>query len=196
MFGAGVDTAHRSLIITDGTARFGAGSISAQWFDRDGTALTKEFLLLSGFVPGPSTWFETSPLIGSGLMIRRMDGVSHARALVTIASGSAAARPAPQWMLTRADTRLQIARGGLAYAVLPYGAKNVACTQRVEVVAPDGASCGSRDYPIAAGSCDTQDLALGADGTVIQQLPDAMEQQDPVMLVHSCTWRWWPGAVR
>jgi hypothetical protein len=80
--------------------------------------------------------------------------------------------------------------------VLPYAATGVACSQRLEVVAPDGTSCGSREYPIAAGTCDTHDLSLGADGTVIQQLPDSMESKDEVMLVHSCTWRWWPGAAK
>jgi len=199
VYGVGVDNLGRSLVITAGSA-FGSGSISAQWFERDGTPLTGEFQLLSGFVPAESTWFETSPLIGGGLMVRRMDWSftsksARAQALVVVGSGAASVQPAPDWMVARPDTRLQISRGGRGYAVLPYGAKGVACSQRVEVLAADGASCGARDFPIAAGTCDTHDLTLGADGTVIQQLPDSMETKTSGD-TRSCTWRWWAGAVR
>ena len=60
-----------------------AGSVTAQWFDRDGTALTGEFELLTGFVPGASTWFEATPLIGGGLAVWGMDfsSTTHAQAL-------------------------------------------------------------------------------------------------------------------
>ncbi len=36
---------------------------------------------------------------------------------------------------------------------------------------------------------------LGADGTVIQQLPDAMETTNDLSM-HSCTWRWWTGVLQ
>jgi len=202
VFGAGVDLVGRTLVITDGRPTFGKGTISAQWFERDGRALTDEFVLVSGFSAGESTWFETSPLIGSGLAVRRMDyaysqiGAYHAHALILAASGQPSVQPPPDWMVARPDTRLQIVRGGRAYAVIPYGAKGVACTQRIEVVAPDGSSCGARDYPIAGGNCDTHQLSVGADGTVIQMLPTAMETTDPIAFTHTCTWRWWPAALK
>jgi len=197
VFGLGVDVLGRSLVITDGAPKLGGGNITAQWFDKDGTAMTGEFVLLTGFVAGQATWFETSPLVGGGLMVRRMDGGSFrtAKALVVLASGKDTVSPAPDWMVSRPNTRLQLARGGRAYAVLPYGAQGADCTQRVEVVAPDGTSCGSRDYAIAAGKCDTMDLMLGSDGTVIQQLPSAMETITPLS-THSCTWRWWSAAAK
>ena len=194
VFGLGVDLLGRSLVITAGPA---GGEISAQWFEKDGSALTGEFTLLTGFSPGSSTWFETTALIGGGLLVRRMDaGPAHSQALVIVSGGSTSTQPAPDWMKARADTRLQIARGGHAYAVLPLGAKGVACSQRVEVVAPDGTSCGQRDYAVAAGNCDTKDLAMGADGTVLQQLPGAMETTSADTALHTCTWRWWPAAAK
>src|SRR5207249_405312 len=101
---------------------------------------------------GASTWFEASPLIGSGLVVRRMDfdhGL-HSLAVVVVASGAPAVSAAPDWMISRRDVQLQLARGRRAYATLPYGAPSVACSQRVEVLAADGTSCGARDYPIAA----------------------------------------------
>ena len=63
------------------------------------------------------------------------------------------------------------------------------------MLAPDGKSCGARDYPLAAGTCDTLDLALGMDGTVIQQLPVSMETQVDQHGSHTCTWRWWAAAL-
>jgi len=204
VFGAGVDLLGRSIVITDGGAKFGSGAISAQWFDKDGTPLTGEFVLVTAFVSGASTWFETSPLIGGGVGVRRMDADYatattpyrvHARALVMIASGASAVQPPPDWMNARPDTRLQLTRGGRAYAALPYGAPTVACTQKLEVLASDGTSCGSTDYPIAAGNCNTSDLTLAENGTVMQQLPFSMEYVDPVDSMHTCTWRWWARAA-
>jgi hypothetical protein len=196
VFGLGVDVLGRSLVITNGVSRFGPGKISAEWFDKDGTALTGEFLLLSGFSAAASTWFETTALIGGGILVRRMDGESHAQALVVVDSGSANVKAAPEWMVSRRDVKLQIARGGKAYVALPLGAKGVACTQRVEIVASDGTSCGATDYAIAPGTCDTLELKLGADGTIIQQLPTAMEKTNDTVGGRTCTWRWWPGAAR
>ncbi|GAC1535610.1 MAG: hypothetical protein NVS2B9_00970 [Myxococcales bacterium] len=197
VLGAGVDLLGRSLVVTDGAPKFGGGHISGQWFERDGTPLTGEFVLVRGFTPGPATWVETSPLIGGGLLVRRMDQadspVRHSVALVVVPSGVALASPAPAWMVSRRDVQLQLARGRRGYAALPYGAAKVACSQRVEVLAPDGTSCGVRDYPIAAGTCDTKDLTLGMDGTVIQPLPTSLEPNDGS---RTCTWRWWTGAVR
>jgi hypothetical protein len=200
VYGAGVDLLGRALVITDGM-KFGPDTISAQWFDRDGTALTGEFVLVTGFTAAESTWFETSPLIGSGVMVRRMDysyseRVFRSQALAVVDGGMPSVRAAPDWMASRPNTRLEVARGRRGYAVVPYGAKGVPCTQHVEVLAPDGASCGALEYRIADGTCDTHDMAVGTDGTVIQLLPDAMETKDPLLLTHSCTWRWWTGAAK
>ena len=198
VFGAGVDLLGRSLVITDGAAKFGSGAISAQWFDIDGTPLTSEFLLVSGFHPGASTWFEASPLIGSGLLVRRIDSDHglHSQPLVVLESGAASASAAPDWMVARRDVQFHLARNNHAYATLPYGAPNVLCSQRVEVLAADGTSCGTRDYSIAAGNCDTGDLTMSADGTVIQPLPLSMETKLDVHGSHTCTWRWWAAAAR
>jgi hypothetical protein len=194
-----VDLLGRTLVITDGAPSYGSGKVSGQWFDTDGAALTEEFVLLSRFVPGASTWFEAAPLIGSGVVVQRFDrsgGAVIAEAQVVVTSGSTEVHPAPGWMMVRPDASLQIARGGQAYAVLPLGAKGVDCTQRVEIVAPDGTRCGTRDFKIADGTCDTHDLTLGLDGTVIQRLPDAMESKSETTGDTTCTWRWWAGAVR
>lgn len=38
-----MDLLSRSLVMTDGAPAFGADTVSAQWFDKDGTALTGEY---------------------------------------------------------------------------------------------------------------------------------------------------------
>jgi hypothetical protein len=198
VFGTGQDLFGNSIVITSGAAKFGEGTISAQWFNVDGTALTGEFLLLQNFVPGSNTWFETSALIGGGVMVRRMDqpsaSTTHAQAMVTLESGTANPKPAPGWMTARPDMRMKIVRGRRAYAFLPYGAPNTTCSQTLEVVSSSGGRCGSASYPIADGTCDTLPLMLGEDGTVIQQLPTSMETSAPGS--NSCTWRWWKGVLR
>jgi hypothetical protein len=65
----------------------------------------------------------------------------------------------------------------------------------VDLVAPDGTMCGATNYPITSGTCDTLDLSMAEDGTVIQSLPTAMETQN-FEGFRSCTWRWWAGALR
>jgi hypothetical protein len=207
VLGVGVDLLGRSLVITDGSKKFGGGSISAQWFDEHGGPISGEFLLIEDFTPGSSTWFETTALHGGGLLVRRMDATFlpgvlitlprlQSQALVTVGSGSTSVQPAPEWMTSRKNVKLQLSPNGRAYVALPYGADAVSCSQRVEILALDGTSCGATDYAIAAGTCDSQDMRMTADGTIVQPLPTALEQGDPDMGGHTCTWRWWPRAVR
>jgi hypothetical protein len=203
VFGLGADLGGNALVIGDGTGRFGGGVISAQWFDRFARALTGEFVLLTSFVPGPSTWFETAPLIGGGLAVRRMDAVGegggrfHVNSLwlVVVPPGSATPTPAPDWLASRTNTLLAIARGGRAYAALPEAANDGDCTQRIEVLTPDGQSCGAQDFRRASGNCKTLAIRVGGDGTVVQQMPPAFEQgagtDNP-----SCSWLFWPALLR
>jgi hypothetical protein len=194
IFGLGCDLNSRCLIITDG----GAGAISAQWFEANGAPLTGEFSLIKGFQAGPSTWFETSPLIGGGVAVRRVDGQSDsngrsyraAQWLVTVAAGKASAQEAPQWLKDRRDTNLSIARSGKAYATLPMGAPDRGCAQKIEVLAPDGTSCGSFDVSLGSGTCRTEDVALSLGGSPIQPVSKEFSQQD------TCSYRWWKDALR
>lgn len=202
VLGAGVDALGRAIVMTDGSTRFAPGAVSAQWFDRDGAAMTGEFLLLERSIADPCryVWLETSPLVGGGVAVRRMaerfPASIEAQALVVVASGADRAQPAPDWMTSRPGTRLVLLRSGQGYAVLPYGARGVDCTQRVELLAADGTPCASIDFPISDGRCDTGELSLGADGTVVQQLPASMETPVDSTVAHTCTWRFWPQVLR
>jgi hypothetical protein len=195
VFGLGTDVQNRALVVTDGARE---GDVNAQWFDANGTALTGEFTLLSGFQPGRNTWFEIAPLIGGGVAIRRMDQQNDsngrpyrtAQWLVTVSPGAAHADPAPKWMTDRPNTNLGIGLSARAYAVLPMGAPGASCAQQVEVVAPDGTSCGSLDVSIGTGTCRTEDMSLSRDGTPIQLMPRELTQPN------TCAYRWWQHALR
>ena len=93
-------------------------------------------------------------------------------------------------MKDRPNTILALARSGRAYAVLPMGAPNADCRQKVGIVAPDGTSCGSFDISIAAGTCRTEDVGLSLDGTPIQLMPKELAQPN------TCAYRWWQHALR
>jgi hypothetical protein len=182
------------IVITDG----GPGTISGQWFDANGSALTGAFTLISNFAAGANTWFETAPLIGGGVAVRRVDQQNDLSGrpfqtsawLVTIGEGLIAPQAAPKWMKDRPNTQLAIAGSNKAYAVLPLGAPNADCGQKIEVVAADGTSCGSFDIGIAAGKCRTENVSLSMDGTPIQLMPREFSQSN------TCSYRWWMHALR
>ena len=199
IFGIGVDLAFHTLVIQAGDC---GGCVSAQWFDGDGQSPTGSFTLITGFVPGHSTWFETAPLIGGGLAVRRVDANDtgdpypyKSTWLVTIAAGSTSAQPAPGWLTSRPDTDIALVRNRTAYAVLPNGATESACTQRLELVSPGGNSCAHWDLDLPAATCTTSELRVGYDGTILQHTPTELER-NPYGRPQSCTLRYWPAALR
>jgi hypothetical protein len=198
VFGAGLDLGSNALVIMDGSARFGAGAISAQWFSSTGATLTDEFLLISGFQPGASTWFEVSALSGGGVAVRRVDStdssgkVRSSRYLCVVGVGETSCGSMPQWLASLRDQRIESIRNGAAYALLPDQTAAADCTQHVELLDANGASCGGADLPMAQGPCTTQPLSVGHDGTLIQPLAEkAWDCSDPQ---RGCrpVWRWWP----
>jgi Divergent InlB B-repeat domain len=196
VYGAGVDTDNRSLVITGGAA---AGTITGQWFDAQGNALTGEFTLRTNFTAGNNTWFEGRPLIGGGLAVRRVDQQNDATGypyrtaqwLLQVDAGSTEVFAPPGWLGDSADTDLAIVPSGKAYARLPMGKPGASCGPTVELFAADGTSCASITLGAAGETCRTEDVALGRDGTLVELAPRAANAA-----VASCSWRWWPQALR
>ena len=193
--GLGADSTGKTLIVTVGA---GIGNVTAQWFDSAGVPLTGEFVILTGFEAGQNTWFETAPLIGGGVALRRVDQQNDADGrsyrtsqwLLTLAPGQTTTQAAPQWLAGRSNTDLASARSGKAYAVLPLGGPGADCAQKIDVLAPDGTGCGSFDATIARGQCRTEDVSIGREGTPIQLMPKALTPAS------TCSYRWWPAALR
>lgn len=195
VFGLGVDEQGQSLIIFDG----GSGNVDAVWLRGNGAAPDGSFRLITGFQAGASTWFETSPLIDSGLAIRRMDGAANTEIrtsqwLLVLKNESKTPQDAPDWLKQRPNTDLQLARSGRAYAAVPWAANANRCDQQVEILSPTGVSCGKVDFAVDQNACQTRPLRLGPDGTVMQMLPTSREQllMPPV---YTCTLRYWPAAL-
>lgn len=193
--GVGTDAAGNSIVITDG----GSGNISAEWHMAVDGALPSRgaFLVLTGFVPGPDTWFETAPLIGGGVALRRVDQqddqsgrpYTTSQWLATVPFGPPAANVAPHWLTSRPNTNMAIVRSNRAYAMLPLGGPSAVCGQTIDLIAADGTECGSLPVGVESGTCRTEDVTLALDGTPIQLRP---READP----GSCSYRWWPSALR
>jgi len=73
------------------------------------------------------------------------------------------------------------------HAVLPMGASDDDCAQRIEVLAPDGTSCAALDVSVGTGRCRTEDVASSLTGTPIHPLPRSQDL---------CSYRWWKDALR
>jgi hypothetical protein len=193
VYGTGVDENGRTLVITGGAAQ---GTVTAQWFDAAGRALTGEFVLIESFTAGQNTWFEARPLISGGLVVRRMDQLNDpaghpyrtAQWLFAVDAGSDTVRPAPAWL--QPDTDIAIARKGQGYALLPMGKPSAPCEQTVRMVAADGTRCQTFTLPLAPGSCRTEDVGLGRDGTVVEIVPRELRPAG------TCSWVFWPAALQ
>jgi len=181
----GVDRAGNALVLSN------PGSLHGQWVDHSGN-VGPEFDL--GVASGT---FELYPRIGSGLFVLKRSSDEHTAWAYQLDSLAAAATPAPDWLASRPDTRLHMAHGGTAYAMLPIPTQSDCTTQHIEVLAPSGKSCGSAEFGVAPGSCSNF-IDVGYDGTVVQQLPPGIDAPSctPGEPCRSCTWRWWPGFFR
>jgi len=200
VFGLGVDLDGSAVVLFGG----GAGRIDALWLGPSGRITTPAFNVLQGFQPGEDTWFETSPLIGGGVALRRMDAATRSRFdpgrssqwIAVLPRGVAHADPVPDWLAQRPNANMELVRGRGAYAFLPWEGDADVCNQQIEIVAPSGSSCGKLDFPIDGLPCRTRELRLGADGTVLQKMPSDREQSPTNNGVFTCTLRYWPAALK
>lgn len=170
-----------------------SGTTDGQWVDHVGAA---------GPVFHTSLPYGTSRAlyarVSSGLFYRSAeDGSGSSSWIAQFDSLATTAGAPPAWLAARPDSRVAMTHGGRAYAVLPNPGRASApdCSQTIEVVGPSGKSCGAAKFSIAQSACTTLSIDIGYDGTVLQQLPTAMEKQAQVGPV-SCTMRWWSGFFR
>lgn len=199
VFGAGVDLLDHTVIISDG----GSGNIMAQWFDANGVAMTDPFVIIRNFVAGRNTWFETAPLIGNSLALRRVDlpdSTSERRTsewLAILPSGVSRVEAAlPDWLSSHPNTQLQLIHSRRAYALVPEAQNMSPCAQSVDVISSTGQSCGQVSFTVDGNACMTRELRMAQDGTVMQMLPSDREHDVTPAGVRSCTMHFWPGALR
>ena len=184
----GTDAKGRTLVLWDGESFFGADSTAGRWLDEQGQPLTGIFM--AGIAPRMGSRSESTlaPLIGGGLALQ-FEGVWS----YGFESGDPRALPLPG-ALSKRQGRLERVRGGKAYALL-LPAVTGECGRRVEILAPEGTSCGTLTF--GQEECEGQQLVLGAEGSVLQQQrlahPGADRDGNPQ---NGCTLKWWPGLLR
>ena len=202
----GVDRLGNTLLLLDGNARYGTGAAAGQWIDHQGK-VGPEFKALDGL--GTNRDFNSLvffPRISSNLFLQHQTGsldylfpgTIHSNWLRQFDSLASMGSTPPGWLTSRADTKLHMDYGARAYAMIDLPRKSSPdCSQRIEIVAPSGKSCGAAAFTVGLSACNASSIDVGYDGTVIQQLPFEIERQiagDPND--HTCTWRWWTGFFR
>jgi Divergent InlB B-repeat domain len=185
-----VDRAGNTLVLWDGTPFYGSGSIAAFWVDHGG-GQGPVFQLIG---PGPGPGATATPIaaerVGSGLFL-----ATGGLWTMQLDSLSTAPTPAPAWLAARPVSEMHMVHAGRGYAVLPPDpGDDGPCAQAIEVIAPSGKSCGSSLFRAAdGGHCKPLGIRVGYDGTVVQQLPSAIEQRCGDGITQcTCSWHWWP----
>jgi hypothetical protein len=193
----GVDRAGNSLILWDGTARFGTGAEAGQWIDANGQA-GAIFLFANGIKQGDllpnsaNVMPSMNERMGSGLLIAKSDNTW----LGQIDSLATHLNPPPAWLAARPDTLLHMIHGGKGYAVSRLDAAGPACEQQIEVISPSGKSCGKSTFAVDSATCKPGNFLVGFDGTVVQQLPVDLPACTAAGHQCTCSWHAWPGFFR
>ncbi len=190
----GVDLQGNTLLLLGGTAAY-PGQAEGRWIDSHGT--------LGPTFPAGQNGGVFFPRIGGGLFLQTEGSLvtQDHRWAATFPPLATTYEPPPPWLASRPNSALHVIRGGQAYAVYPapwtaqgywgptsYVIPPDPCPQSVEVLLPDGESCGSAQLPNGSGICD---IELGADGTLIQLLP--IQTNCDASGDCACAWQFWPG---
>ena len=104
-----------------------------------------------------------------------------------IQPGATTLEPAPCWLTSRPSTDLVAIRGGTAYAAVHRSSEE--CDRVVEVLTPEGRTCGFTAMNGTDGRCE---IAIGGDGTISK---DAEAVPAGAGQPRSCVLQFWPGAL-
>jgi len=173
-----VDRAGNALVLFDGDDLYGKNTVAGAWLDHDGKLLNVFNALGAQASAAHLVPMRLGERVDNGLFI----AVNGAWVAQIEPRATATSEP-PAWLKARPNTDLHMVHGGRGYAVLPPAGASGDCAQAIEVFSPSGKSCGANSFRAAAGSCSTQAIRVGYDGTVVQQVPSSID----------CIWQWWPG---
>ncbi len=114
--------------------------------------------------------------------------------------GATTVEAPPSWLVSRAGKRLAVLPGGRGYALLggdlDTGGSPDGTPPDVELLTPDGRSCGKLAVPPGPAPAGAERLVfgyfVGQDGTLIE----GSELTGPAfpMGIH-CAFRWWPQVL-
>lgn len=184
----GVGFYRESLVLFDGAvAGLGGEHVAGRWLDPVGNPLTPVFDAgrISGIYGGV---LALAPLY-DGSMVLQLNG----QWVLRIPRRATTSTPAPAWLVSHANTKLEWIRGGRGYGLVPFSGESVSvCRQRISLHAQDGTFCGTATFTVDDSPCVTRELDIGRDGTIIQVSPRSTCAGGPC----TCTWRWWPQELR
>ncbi|HXN56056.1 MAG TPA: hypothetical protein VN874_07290 [Myxococcales bacterium] len=185
----GVDRQGNVLAIWMSERRYGAKTWAGQWFNHAGTA-GQVFHALTGVFP--ERFYERT---GSGLFLAGFTGPNQRAWLGQFDAKATSMLQPPEWLASRPNATLHMVHDGKGYAMLPMPGTTGACEQRVEVIGAGGTKCGSSTFDMG-GSCTTNSIIVGYDGTVVQQGPRERETCTHIGHECTCSYRYWPGFFR
>lgn len=151
------------------------------WLDRD-LRLVQRFTIPELTAPSANAGLVIATLL-DGSFVLRLGGTWTYR----LQPGATAVEPAPCWLASRPTTELVSMRGGTAYAALHRGSEE--CDRVVEVLTPEGRTCGFVPVSGTDGRCE---LAVGRDGTLSK---GAVAVGGGAGQPRSCVLEFWPAAL-
>ena len=155
----------------------------------------------------PAFCLRLMPSLTGGLFVRESCPEESGRFLASFASLDPHPEPVPDWLAQRPAIDLRRIRSGTGYAAINAANEVSTLTGHsgcsLEVLTPDGRSCGQVDFgpSVAASDAAATDagpagpscaLAVGTDGTVIA----LTEEGNEINGTNRWTWHWWPGFFR
>ena len=151
------------------------------WLDRD-LRLVQRFTVPELAAPSANAGLVIATLL-DGSFVLRLGGTWTYR----LQPGATAVEPVPCWLASRPTTELLSMRGGTAYAALHRGSEE--CDRVVEVLTPEGRTCGFVPLSGTNGQCQ---LAFGRDGTLSK---GAVAVGSGAGQPRSCVLEFWPAAL-
>ena len=188
LYALGVDRTGQVLLLFEGAGRFAGGSVAGLWITHDGqrgsifSAIDQKFA---------DTILVIAPRVGSGLFVQERSplGGNWVRQIDSLATSGS---PPPSWLAQRGGWVVHFAHNGTTYAMTPTSdaGSSPGPKCRLDVIAATGKTCGTVVFNDPSGSCESGNLEVGYDGTLVQLLASSTSgcQRDC-----ACTWRWWSG---
>ena len=188
LYALGVDRTGQVLLLFDGAGRFAGASVAGLWITHEGqrgsifSAIDRKFA---------DTILVVAPRVGSGLFVQERSplGGNWVRQIDSLATSGA---PPPSWLAERGGWVVHFAHNGTTYAMTPRSDvdSSPGPNCRLDVIAASGKTCGTVTFTDPSGSCESGNLEVGYDGTLVQLLASSTSgcHRDC-----ACTWRWWSG---
>lgn len=189
LYALGVDRAGQVILLFDGAGRFAANSVAGLWISHEGQRGTIFSAIDRKFT---DTWLVIAPRVKSGVFVQERSplGGNWVRQIDSLATSGSAP---PSWLVQRGGWVVHFAHNGTAYAMTPTGdvGSSEGPTCQLDVISAGGKTCSTITFDDPSGTCESGNLEVGYDGTLVQLL--GTSSTSGCRRDCACTWRWWSG---